>query len=115
MPPPLPPNRRRNRAITALTLNIGFCPGLGTWISGQKILGGAQMIIAFAGFSLIVTWFVLLIGDTLREFQSQPARGGWSAFGWTGLALFALAWVWSLVSGLRIIKAAKTNQATAEK
>jgi hypothetical protein len=107
MPPPLP--SRRTRAVTALTVNLGLCPGLGSWMGGRRVVGVIQMLLAVAGFVLVITWFVLLIRDLLREFQNLPARGEPAVFGWSGLALFGTAWVWSLVTGLQLIRAQRAE------
>jgi hypothetical protein len=111
MPPPLP--SRRNRATNSLILNIGFCPGLGSWMAGQRIVGALQMLLAVAGFVLVVAWFVLLVQDLLREFQSLPTRGNAAAFGWTGLALFGTAWGWSLLTGIQMVRAARRAETDA--
>ena len=69
-------------AIIALIINIFLFPGLGTLISGKKIKSGIwQIAIAIVGALL------------------------WGMF--IGYPIFAVAWIWGIVSGIQLIQESK--------
>lgn len=69
------------------------------------IAGGGQLALAFAGFGLFVGWFI----QTMRVFYGQmfgtnlPPDLGSSLWKW-GLGVFAVAWVWALVTSIQIVR-----------
>jgi hypothetical protein len=90
-----------------MLLNLLGTPGLGSFLAGRKFQGLCQMLIAFAGFVLIVGWFVVrvLILRALLLDTPLPADNG-SQLGLVGAGLFLFAWVWSLFTGLALRRSA---------
>lgn len=82
-------------AIIALLLNILVIPGLGTIIAGKVMTGILQLVFFIVGLLLVVggaIFAVLLIGIPFLI---------------AGLILMFTMWVWSIVSGVRLITAAE--------
>ncbi|MFH1802561.1 MAG: hypothetical protein ABH864_03850 [archaeon] len=74
--------RSMGLAIIALILNIFLFPGLGTLIFGGRVRTGIwQIVIAIVGALL------------------------WGMF--LGFPIFAIAWIWGLVTGIQLIQAAR--------
>lgn len=94
---------RRDRAQVAAVLNLLATPGLGSWVAGHRRVGGAQMLLAFTGFTLFLIYFSrlfvrtwnVLTGDISLEIQTT---GRWPI----ALALFGAAWLWSAYTSLQI-------------
>lgn len=94
---------RRDRAQVAAVLNLLATPGLGSWAAGHRRVGGAQMLLAFTGFTLFLIYFArlfirtwnVLTGELSLEIQTT---GHWQI----ALALFAAAWLWSAYTSIQI-------------
>ena len=98
----------RTLARNALLVNLLVCPGVGSLIAGRIGVGLLQLAMAGTGFTLVMVWFVnlmtryygLMFGDGR---DSATVSGGfWIA----GAALFALAWLWALATGLSLVREA---------
>ena len=101
----------RNRLLACIGINQLATPGLGSLMARRYISGAAQLLLALAGFALIVVWmFQLFYRLTLRELD-QPAPQSPNDRMWTwGLILFGASWLWALVTSIslfRLIKAAE--------
>jgi hypothetical protein len=96
-------SNRRDRAQVAAALNLLATPGLGSWAAGHRRVGGAQMLLAFTGFTLFLIYFCqltvrtwnVLTGDVSLEIQTS---GRWQI----ALALFGVAWLWSAYTSFQI-------------
>jgi len=101
--PQLTPTSARHAAL----LNQLATPGLGTLLAGKIALGISQLVLAFGGFCGVAIWFV----SVLRQYYGQiSGTGETKAFGWVGLvggALFAVAWVWALVTSIGLLLKAR--------
>jgi hypothetical protein len=97
----------RAKAVTYLILNLLATPGLGTWMAGSKLVGALQMAVAGAGFCGIVAWFGFLGANLIRQFQGHSPRAGHGWLGWGGALLFGVAWCWSLITSLLLLRASK--------
>lgn len=100
------------RARNATLLNLLGTPGLGSLMAGRVVAGAGQLILAIAGFTLVVIWFVSVMsgyyGQMFKEetghaptVLTQLLLGG---------GIFALAWAWSLVTSLSLMRAAKQEK-----
>jgi len=90
---------------TALAINQGATPGLGSFVAGHRVVGVFQMGLAVSGFIVILTWFWELVRGAWEGLQagdsvSWPPPQGLIL----GLVLFGAAWLWSLVTSLQIIR-----------
>jgi hypothetical protein len=106
----------RDKARTYLTANMGF-PGLGSLMAG-KWIGYAQALMTLAGLGLSMvfgTRFAIWFVKNWSQLQApspdplEMLRDMWLAARWAllGIALFASAWIWGLLSGLLLMAAAK--------
>ena len=110
------PPRNRSEAWRCAMINQLAFPGLGTVIAGQKI-GYAQaavMLAGFFGWAGYTCWFIfhqltLLfdMGIGVKQFNETRFDHWW--IGATGLALCVIAWIWSLVTSIQLVKAAPEN------
>ena len=109
MKPFLPGGKPLNRAKArnAALLNQFATPGLGSLMAGRWLAGTGQLALAVAGFIFILVWFVKIIIPYYRLMFGDSAPGpiNW----WTGglgAGLFALSWIWSLVTSLSLLREA---------
>ena len=107
---PSSPGRKpvsRAKAKNAAMLNLLATPGLGSLLCGRWIAGGGQLVLAAAGFTLVLVWFLkemipyygLMFGD------EPPHLPGLKMFG-EGAGLFAASWLWSAVTSLDLLREA---------
>jgi len=112
----------RQVAWGCFTTNVTL-PGFGTLLAG-RITGYPQVILTLAGFALTtifgiqaISWF-LNNWTQFQQLQDQPdlyLREFWMHMRWAllGIALFALAWLWALVSSLAILAEARATEKRA--
>ncbi|MGA2240808.1 MAG: hypothetical protein ABSH11_02065 [Verrucomicrobiota bacterium] len=106
--PPRPLSRAR--AASCALINLAATPGLGSLIARRVFAGTGQLLLALAGFVLIVGWifelcyrvFLQQLGETV-----PPDSSGWM-WKW-GLLLFSAGWLWSLVTSLSLLRQAKAD------
>jgi hypothetical protein len=79
-------------------------------MAGRRVAGLAQLLVAVAGFVMIIGWFVLLSMQIYDELinDAQPKSVAW--LGEVGAVTFAAAWLWSLVTSLSILREARANE-----
>jgi 4a-hydroxytetrahydrobiopterin dehydratase len=107
-----PSGKPLNRAAAknATLLNLLATPGLGSLSCGRWLAGGAQLILAVTGFTLVVVWFVkemipyygLMFGDTPPHMPDLKMLAA-------GALLFAVAWLWSAVTSLSLLREASAG------
>jgi len=104
-PGPLSRSAARNAAL----LNQCATPGLGSLMAGRRLAGIGQLLLAIAGFVMVVGWFALLALQIYNELlnDAQPKSVAW--LGAVGAAIFAVAWLWSLVTSLSVLREARAN------
>jgi hypothetical protein len=94
----------RGAAMACVGINLLATPGLGTIIAGRFFVGALQLLVACAGFCLIIGWFYYLFQATL---ELAPTGHAWM---WqSGLAFFAAGWLGALWSSLGIVREAKST------
>jgi len=100
----------RLKAPVLVGLNLLGLPGLGSFLAGRRITGVLQMLLSIIGFVCAVIWFIGLItlyarSDDFPDLATLPFRlliaGG---------ILFAIAWLWTLVTSLQILRDARTTK-----
>lgn len=96
-----PPSASRIRL--AVLVNQCATPGLGSLMAGRYISGTLQLLLALAGFGFIVAWFfsILTIAYHIMDSNDTPVLPHW--LGWTGLACFAVAWLWAGVTSVGLL------------
>ena len=97
--------RNQSMGWTALAINLGATPGLGSFVAGHRVVGVFQMGLAVSGFIAILAWF----WELLRGAWESVQAGG--SISWppaqaliVGGVLFGAAWLWSLVTSLQILR-----------
>lgn len=105
----------RATARNAALLNLLATPGLGSLVAGRRLAGGGQLLLALVGFTLFVIWFVKemtqLYGQISGNVEVRPVGKYLVA----GLVLFALAWIWSAVTSLNLVREAASGKVQALK
>ncbi len=91
-------------------LNLLATPGLGSLLCGRRIAGTGQLVLAVAGFTLVVVWFFkemipyygLMFGDEPPHLPSLKMFA-------EGSTVFAASWLWSAVTSLGLLSEASAN------
>jgi 4a-hydroxytetrahydrobiopterin dehydratase len=100
----------RAKAKNAAMLNLLATPGLGSLLCGRWIDGSGQLVLAVAGFALVLVWFLkemipyygLMFGDEPPHIPSLKMLA-------EGATLFAASWLWSAVTSLSLLREASAN------
>lgn len=100
----------RTKARNCFLINQFATPGLGSLIAGRAAAGVGQLLVAVAGFALVMLWFALRMSQLYNEVVNDavPKSVAWA--GEAGAALFAAAWLWSLVTSLSVLREARNCQ-----
>jgi 4a-hydroxytetrahydrobiopterin dehydratase len=104
------------KARNAVLLNLLATPGLGSLAAGYWVAGLGQLLLALAGFILVLVWFFKIIIPyySMMFGETQPPPINWS-IGLAGTALFVLAWCWSLVTSVSVYRGASQTSADSLK
>jgi 4a-hydroxytetrahydrobiopterin dehydratase len=110
---PSSPGRKpvsRAKAKNAAMLNLLATPGLGSLLCGRWIAGSGQLVLAVAGFTLVLVWFFkemipyygMMFGDEPLHLPSlkMPAEGA---------ILFVASWLWSAVTSWGLLREASAS------
>ena len=85
-------------------------PGLGSLMAGRIITGFGQVIVAVAGFAMVMVWFVLTMIHTYQQFTENAPEKSYAWFGEAGALIFLAAWLWSLVTSISLWRHAKAAE-----
>jgi hypothetical protein len=79
-------------------------------MAGRRVAGIGQLLVAVAGFVMVIGWFVLLAMQIYDELinDAEPKSVAW--LGEAGAVTFAAAWLWSLVTSLSVLREARANE-----
>ena len=98
----------RAKARNAALLNQFATPGLGSLLVGRWIAGTGQLLVALAGFALVMAYFIeemhQLYGQIQGDVPVKPLGGILAA----GAVLFMVAWFWSLVTSISLLREASS-------
>ena len=107
-----------SRAWLAVVVNLVAFPGLGT-IMAKRWTGYIQAGLTLAGFAVFMGYMLWYFAEMIRvasdisadmdAFRALARQRLWIVLG--GLAIVAVAWVWSLFSSLAILREARARQA----
>jgi TM2 domain-containing membrane protein YozV len=110
------PNRKtvnRTAARNAALVNQFATPGLGSLMAGRWLAGVGQLLLAVAGFVLVIVWFFETIVRLYDQIDNSPALHSVARIGETGAALFVIAWFWALVTSISLVMRAKSAEPAA--
>jgi hypothetical protein len=103
----------RSAAHNAALLNQLATPGLGSLMAGRWLAGIGQLVLAVAGFVMIMVWFFEVVIQYYGQITGgTPVR----SVGWIGVAggiVFVASWCWALVTSLSLLRQAKVEEAVA--
>ena len=83
-------------------------------LGGRRLAGAGQLLLALIGFGLFMWWGgwtmvdyygLIMIGGDQREPVSH------AVWGWWGTGLMVVAWGWSWVTSLSLLREARENEA----
>jgi len=89
-------------------INQFATPGLGSLLVRRIVSGTLQLLLAVAGFVLLVYWIVHFFYNMAMKQADEPISPG--NFGWTGAwgaLLFAGSWIWSLFTSISVLRQAR--------
>jgi hypothetical protein len=103
----------RTKARNCFLINQFATPGLGSLMAGRLAAGIGQLLVAVAGFTLVMLWFTLRMSQVYDQVvnDAEPKSAAW-ALG-SGAAVFAAAWLWSLATSLSVLRQARTSEPVA--
>lgn len=114
LPPASEPARRRDHLRSAIIVNQLATPGLGSWMAGRRRAATGQLLLATAGFVLIVAFLGMTIVQSVRSLWMDVALASPPASWWRhGLILFAAAWLWAGMTSLQLWREARWLAARA--
>ena len=98
-----------SRAMSCLAANLLVLPGLGTLVAGRR-WGVVQAALALAGFALTLGWLTFFVMAWI-QLGAFPLTGGpHLSWGILGVAVFGAAWLWSLATGLAVLREARSGR-----
>ena len=100
----------RAKAKNAAMLNLLATPGLGSLLCGRWIAGSGQLVLAVAGFTLVLVWFLkemipyygMMFGDEPPHLPSLKMLA-------EGAILFIASWLWSAVTSVSLFREASAT------
>jgi len=116
---PKPPERgplSRARVVSCVLVNQCATPGLGSLAARRVVAGTGQLLLALAGFILMVGWMYELFRHMILQQLGgfvPPWTYGW--MGKWGLILFGAGWLWSLFTSISLLRQARADEVVAAK
>ena len=78
-------------------------PGLGTIVARRRVQGVLQLVVSQVGFALSFVWAILFVRRWSHEGSLPEDITPHLGIGLLGVAIFILAWIWSLASSVEIL------------
>jgi hypothetical protein len=100
-----------NSARACFITNQLATPGLGSLMGGRFWVGLGQIALAVVGFLFVMAWFFLTILESWHLAESSAQPKSYTRLAIIGALVFAVAWIWSLVTSIQLMREAKKNQA----
>lgn len=103
----------RVKARNCALINQLATPGLGSLMAGRYLAGSGQLLLAVAGAGFVIVWFVAVMAQTVQQLDdgARPKSMAW--LGEIGALLFAISWLWSLVTSLSLLRQAPPEEMPA--
>jgi hypothetical protein len=101
----------RARIWTCILTNQLATPGLGSLMARRVWAGTGQLLLALAGFVLLVGWMFELCHRVYLQQLGEPVPRDSSGWMWKwGLLFFGASWLWSLVTSISLWRQAKSDE-----
>ena len=101
----------RARVWTCILTNLLATPGLGSLMARRVWAGTGQLLLALAGFVLLMGWMVGLYHRIFLQQLGDPVPTDSSGWMWKwGLLFFGASWLWSLVTSLDLWRQAIADE-----
>ncbi len=100
----------RTAARNAALVNQFATPGLGSLMAGRWLAGFGQLLLAVAGFVLVVMWVLETMARLYDQLDGDPTPHPVSRIGEAGTVLFVVAWFWALVTSINLVLRAKSDE-----
>lgn len=97
------PPRTEAAALTCLFTNLLVLPGLGSLMGGRRREGWPQLALSLVGAGLALGFLVEFVGRWVRSGRYPLDLGPWLWWAVLGVALFGVAWLWSLATGRSLL------------
>jgi S1-C subfamily serine protease len=79
-------------------------------MAGRRLAGIGQLLLAIAGFVMVLGWFVLFAIQTYNQLVNDTEPMSVARLGEAGAVTFIAAWLWSLVTSLSLLREARANE-----
>ena len=97
-------------ARNCFLVNQFATPGLGSLMGGRIVAGIGQLLLAIAGFGLVVYWFLRTMQEYYGLISSDAPIVSYAGYALAGLLFFAAAWLWSLFTSISLVRQAKAQE-----
>ena len=102
----------QSKAIYCFVINQLATPGLGSIIAKRTIVGTGQLILALAGFFMLMGWmFKYFWGMAQTQIGESASQKPYGWMGKWGLICFGASWVWALVTSISLLRQARSELA----
>lgn len=100
----------RSTARNSALINQLATPGLGSLIAGRFVAGIGQLLLALAGFAMVVIWFVQVFIQLYHQMSSgsEPKSAAW--LGEAGGLTFLASWLWALSTSISLLREAQADE-----
>ena len=106
--PPRPLDR--STARNSVLINQLATPGLGSLLAGRWLAGAGQLLLAVAGFVMVVAWFALTMIQLYRQINGDAPPKSVAWLGEVGALIFGAAWLWALLTSLSLLRETRAQQ-----
>jgi hypothetical protein len=97
-------------ARNCFLMNQFATPGLGSLMGGRILPGIGQLVLALAGFALVMLWFMRTMKEYYNLAYEDAPSVSYGRIFLAGVLLFAASWFWSLLTSLSLVRQAKTPE-----
>jgi len=100
----------RTKARYCVLINQLATPGLGSLLAGRWVAGIGQLLVAVAGFAMVIGWFVLVAINLYNRIvnDTEPKPAAW--LGEAGALTFGAAWLWALLTSSQLLRSARESE-----
>jgi len=104
----------RTTARNSFLINQLATPGLGSLLAGRYLVGAGQLLLALAGFGMVVGWFFLVTLQMYQQIEDDVHPHSVAWLGEAGGLIFIASWFWALTTSLSLWRQARNAQMPPE-